>query len=103
MKTYSLEELKDKHIGKTGTPDRDQYEFDLKLDVLGYMIKQARKKRNMTQEELGKLVGVKRAEISKLENSSRNMTIGTIIKIFNALKADIKFRIELDNKEWKAT
>lgn len=101
MKTYSLEELKDKHIGKTGTPERDQYEFDLKLDVLGYMIKQARKKRNMTQEELGKLVGVKRAEISKLENSSRNMTVGTIIKIFNALKADIKFRIELDNKEWK--
>ena len=101
MKTYSLEELKDKHIGKTGTKERDQYEFDLKLDVLGYMIKQARKKRNMTQEELGKLVGVKRAEISKLENSSRNMTIGTIIKIFNALKADIKFRIELDNKEWK--
>ena len=101
MKTYSLEELKDKHIGKTGTKERDQYEFDLKLDVLGYMIKQARKKRNMTQEELGNLVGVKRAEISKLENSSRNMTIGTIIKIFNALKADIKFRIELDNKEWK--
>lgn len=101
MKTYSLEEIKNKHIGKVGTPDRDQYEFDLKLDVLGYMIKQARKKRNMTQEELGKLVGVKRAEISKLENSSRNMTIGTIIKIFNALKADIKFRIELDNKEWK--
>lgn len=101
MKTYSLEELKDKHIGKTGTPERDQYEFDLKLDVLGYMIRQARKKRNMTQEELGKLVGVKRAEISKLENSSRNMTVGTIIKIFNALKADIKFRIELDNKEWK--
>ena len=97
MKTYSLEEIKNKHIGKVGTPDRDQYEFDLKLDVLGYMIKQARKKRNMTQEELGKLVGVKRAEISKLENSSRNMTIGTIIKIFNALKADIKFRIELDN------
>lgn len=101
MKTYSLEEIKNKHIGKAGTADRDQYEFDLKLDVLGYMIKQARKKRNMTQEELGKLVGVKRAEISKLENSSRNMTIGTIIKIFNALKADIKFRIELDNKEWK--
>lgn len=101
MKTYSLDEIKDKHIGKTGTTERDQYEFDLRIEVLGYIIKQARKKRNLTQEELGRLVGVKRAEISKLENSSRNMTVSTIIKIFKALKADIKFRIELDNKEWK--
>ena len=44
MKTYTLEELTDKHIGKKGTKKRDQFEFDLKLDILGEMIKKAGKK-----------------------------------------------------------
>ena len=103
IKTISLDKIKDKYIGKIGTYKRDQYEFDLKLDVLGYMIRKTRKDRNLTQEQLGKLIGVKRSEISKLENNTRNMTISTIIKIFNALKANVKFRIELDKQEWSLT
>ena len=45
MKTYSLEEITDKHIGKKGTPERNQFEFELKLEILGEMIKKARKER----------------------------------------------------------
>jgi len=48
----------------------------------------------MTQEQLGKLIGVQRAQISKLENNTSNVTIGTIMKVFNALKATVNFRIE---------
>ena len=100
LQSFSLEELKDKYIGEVGTPDRDQYEFDLKLDILGEMIRVTRKKRNLTQEQLGELIGVKKAEISKLERNARNMTLSTVLKIFHALKANVKFRIELDNQEW---
>ena len=57
-KTYSLAEMKDKYIGKVGTKERDEYEYVLCMDVLGKMIKAARQERNLTQEELGKLVGV---------------------------------------------
>ena len=95
----SLDELKDKYLGKEGTSKRDQYEFDLKLDVLGEIIKQIRKERNLTQEQLGDLIGVKKSEISKLERSARNMTLGTVIKIFKALKANVKFVVELENNE----
>jgi len=95
----SFDELKDKYLGKEGTSKRDQYEFDLKLDVLGEMIKQIRKERNLTQEQLGDLIGVKKSEISKLERSARNMTLGTVIKIFKALKANVKFVVELENNE----
>ena len=97
IKTLTLSQVKDKYIGKEGSPNRDKYEFELKLDLIGGMIKTARKKRNLTQEELGKLVGVQKAQISKLENGSTNVTIATILKIFDALKAKVKFQIDLSD------
>jgi len=96
----SFDQIKDQYIGKNGSPERDQYEFDLKIDILGEMIKQTRKERNLTQEKLGELIGVNKSEISKLERNARNMTIGTILKIFKAMKANVKFKIELENREW---
>jgi len=98
MKTYSLEELTDKHIGKKGTPNRDAFEYELRMDLLGQAIKDARKQRNLTQEQLGKLVGVKKAQISKLENSLTDARFETIIKVFRALNAKINFNVELLNQ-----
>ena len=95
MKTYSLEEITDKHIGKRGTDKREAFEQELRLDLLGEAIKQARKERNLTQEELGKLVGVKKSQISKLENSLTDARFDTIIKVFKALNAKVNFNVEL--------
>lgn len=94
MKTTSLSELKDKTLGKVGTPRRDQYEYELRVELLSEQIKSLRKEQNLTQEQLGKLIGVQRAQISKLENNTSNVTIGTIMKVFNALKATVSFRVE---------
>jgi HTH-type transcriptional regulator/antitoxin HipB len=55
MKTYSLEEMTDKHIGKKGTPKRDAFENELRLDLLDQTIKGIRKERNLTQEEFGEM------------------------------------------------
>jgi len=38
-KMMTLDQLKDRDIGKIGTPERDQYEFDLSMDVLKEMKK----------------------------------------------------------------
>ena len=97
MKTHTLAEMKDKYIGKAGTKNRDDYEYELRMDVLGKMIKAARQERNLTQEELGKLVGVQKAQISKLESSTNSATIDTVIKVFKALKADINFNVKIEN------
>ena len=97
MKTYTLAEMKDKYIGKAGTKGRDDYEYELRMDVLGRMIKAARQERNLTQEELGKLVGVQKAQISKLESSTNSATIDTVIKVFKALKADINFNVKIED------
>lgn len=97
MKSYSLAEMKDEFIGKIGTPERDDYEYELRMDVLGKMIKAARKERHLTQEELGKLVGVKKAQISKLESSANSATIDTILKVFKALNAEINFNVKIED------
>jgi DNA-binding XRE family transcriptional regulator len=95
LKLYNLDEITDEFIGKPGTPKRDAFEYELRLDVIGEAIKQARKERHLTQEELGRLVGVKKAQISKIENSLTDARFETIIKVFKALNAKINFNIEL--------
>ena len=98
LKTYSLEEITDKHIGKRGTPKRELFENELRLDLIGEAIREARKERNLTQEELGLLVGVKRSQISKIENSLTDARFETILKVFKALNAKINFNVELLNQ-----
>lgn len=97
IKTKNLSEMKDKYIGKVGTKEREEYEYELRMDVLGKMIKSARQERHLTQEELGRLIGVQKAQISKLESSANSATIDTIIKVFKALKVEINFNVKLEN------
>lgn len=58
IKSYSLAEMKDKYIGQVGTTERDDYKYELRMDVLGRMIKTARQERNLTQELCGGLFEV---------------------------------------------
>ena len=85
FKTVSLDTMIDKHIGKPGTERREAFENELRIDLLGQAIKQARQERNLTQEQLGNLVGVQKAQISKIENSVKNARFETILKVFDAL------------------
>ncbi|RYZ58799.1 MAG: XRE family transcriptional regulator [Chitinophagaceae bacterium] len=101
LKTVSLDTMIDKHIGKVGTPERDSFEQELKLELLGQAIKEARLHHNLTQEELGKLVGVQKAQISKLENNFTNARFETVLKVFTALNAKVNFKVELPKKKLK--
>jgi transcriptional regulator with XRE-family HTH domain len=89
----------DKHIGKVGTERRDAFENELRIDLLGQAIKQARQERNLTQAQLGELVGVQKAQISKIENSIKNARFETILNVFNALGAKVNFSVELNNRK----
>jgi HTH-type transcriptional regulator/antitoxin HipB len=96
MKTYTLEELTDQYIGKKGSSNREQFEFELKLDILGDMIKKARKDQHLTQAQLGQLIGVQKAQISKIENNAKDVRFSTFLRVFEALKAKVKMTIEFD-------
>lgn len=98
LKTVSLETMIDRHIGKIGTSKRDTFEYELQLDLVGNAIKEARLYHNLTQEQLGKIVGVQKAQISKLENNFTNSRFDTVIKVFKALHVRISFKIQLPKR-----
>ena len=95
FRTISLDEMIDKHIGIRGTSKRESFENELRIDLLGHAIKQARLERQMTQQQLGELVGVQKAQISKIENSIKNTRFETVLKVFNALRTKVSFHVEM--------
>ena len=99
FKPVSLDYMIDKHIGKRGTARRESFENELRIDLLGQAIKLARQERKMTQEQLGALVGVQKAQISKIENSVKNARFETIMKVFEALGAKVNFKVELNQRK----
>lgn len=101
LRIYTLDEAKDKHIGKVGTDKRDKYEYELRLDLLGEMIRQTRKERHLTQSQLGELIGVQKSQISRIENNAKNVTIETILRVFRALNTKVNFNVELLDGEFK--
>ena len=84
MKFFTEEEILDMHIGKIGTPHRNQFEDEFNTFLIGEAIKEARKKKQLTQEQLGNLVGVKKEQISKIE-SGKNLTLNTISRVLHAM------------------
>lgn len=89
----TLEESKDDLIGKVGSPARDSYEEDIKLYAIGAAIRESRKKQNLTQEELGRMIGVQKAQISRIENG-RNLTFTTVLKLFKAMNISVNLDID---------
>lgn len=90
MKLYTHDEMLDRIIGEKGTPRRDAMEAELQSYLIGKAIKEARKKKKLTQSQLGELMGVQRAQVSRIENG-HNLTIGTIIRAFKAMGVPAAF------------
>ena len=88
MKLYDFDEVLDETMGPVGTPERDDFERRVDEAVhawhMGEAIKRERIRQNLTQEELGERVGVKKSQISRLEKG-RSITIPTLSRVFKAL------------------
>lgn len=88
FKLYGMDEVLDKALGPVGTKERDEHERSVAEAVhayrIGEAIKKARLQQNLTQEELGKRVGVQRAQISRLEKGY-SISIPTMSRVFQAL------------------
>lgn len=89
MNFTPADDMKDELWEPVGTPERDNMEAQLKEDIQAYFvgeaIKKARLKQNLTQEELGERIGVKRSQICKLENGKSSITLSTMSRVFQAL------------------
>lgn len=81
---YTEEEALDLSLGAKGTPLREKYESEMNVFLIGEAIRRARLSKNLTQEQLGEMIGVKRAQVSRIEKG-RNLTLTTISKVFKAM------------------
>jgi hypothetical protein len=52
MNTHTLNEVLYELLGKIGTPNRDRFEYELQMDLIGRAIRQTHQERKLTQEEL---------------------------------------------------
>ena len=84
MKYYSHDEVLDKVLGPKGNEARDEHDANVQSFLMGEALKQARLSKNLTQEELGAMIGVKRAQISRIEKGY-NLTLGTVSKVLKAM------------------
>jgi HTH-type transcriptional regulator / antitoxin HipB len=80
IKTY--EDLVDKQYGMPGTARRNAFEEKTQLFLIGDMLKDARKKAGLTQEQLAEKVGTKKSYISRLENGKGDIQLTTLFRIF---------------------
>lgn len=81
---YTLENIKDKYIGKKGSPKRDKYETDLNAFLMGEAIKEAQLKKQLTQQQLSERSGIGRTAISRVENG-KDCSLSTISRICRAI------------------
>ena len=98
MGAVTHNELLEKHYGKIGTPKRNEFELESKLEIIGEILKQARKSQNLTQEKIAESMGIDKANISKIENNVKRQRIDTILRFVNALDARMSIKIKLNGE-----
>lgn len=81
MNTKTLDQIKNDYYGQAGTPERDRIERELEALRIGFKIRSAREKKEMTQAELARRIDKKRAFISKVENDGENITLKTLYDV----------------------
>lgn len=92
----SWSDVKDEVYGKKGSFRRDRLDRDFKSLKIGFMLREARVEKKLTQDELGLIIDKKRSYISRVENDAGNMTLKTLFDIVEkGLGGKIKIQIEL--------
>lgn len=90
------EEMKEKHFGKIGTKKRNEFEKGYENFKMGFMLKQARLKKGMTQEQLAKKVGTTKSYISKIENDVKEVRISSLERLVEiGLGGKLELKINL--------
>ena len=86
----------DEKYGKIGTPSRDKYEEGFEAFKIGILIQEARKQRNMTQEELALKIGTTKNYISRIENDASDIRLSTLMRIIReGLGGHLKLTFDL--------
>ena len=94
----SHDEHKDKVYGLKGSETREEYEKDLKAELIGDFLRKLRKQENLTQGQLAEIMKIDKSYISKIENNLKETKFGTIRRYVEALNVNkMSLNLEFDN------
>jgi len=85
-KTVNLDQFKQKFNHK----QHQQIVEEIAYYDLLIAFKEAREKAGMTQEELAQKANINRTTLSRIETGVRNATVGTLMKLSQAMELDMK-------------
>lgn len=95
MEIKTLDQIKSQYYGEIGSPERDKLENELEALRIGLMIREAREKSGLTQEQVAQRINKKRTFISKVENDGENITLRTLYDVVErGLGGHLKISVE---------
>lgn len=95
-KLVSWDDHLDKKYGKIGTPPRDKYEEGFESFKIGVLIQEARKQKNLTQQELALKCGTTKNYISRIENNATDIRLSTLMRIIReGLGGNLRLNLEI--------
>lgn len=71
----------DSKYGKKGSEKREKFQEEFEAFRLGALIQEARKSKNLTQQQLADKVGTTKSYISRIENNASDIRLSTLMRI----------------------
>ena len=87
LQQHIQESLKDSEFSSAWVENEFTYEISRQLIAL-------RLKRGMTQKDVARQAGTTQSVIARIENGEQNISMKTLTKLAEALKADIKIELQ---------
>jgi len=77
----SFDDHLDEQYGKVGTESREKFQEEFETFKIGILIQEARKKQQLTQQQLAERVGTTKNYISRIENNASDIRLSTLMRI----------------------
>lgn len=86
----------DTKYGKRGTDTREKFQEEFEAFRIGVLIQEARKSKNLTQQQLAEKVGTTKSYISRIENNASDIRLSTLRRIIReGLGGSLKLSMEI--------
>lgn len=95
-KITSFDDHLDEQYGKKGTESRDKFQEEFETFKIGILIQEARKKQQLTQEQLAERAGTTKNYISRIENNASDIRLSTLMRIIReGLGGNLKLSLDV--------
>ena len=82
--------------GENGTATREKFDAEFETFRIGVLIQEARKKQQLTQEQLADKVGTTKNYISRIENNASDIRLSTLMRIIrDGLGGQLKLSVNI--------